>query len=93
MSRIESLPNVPGIGVRHRLVREDGLRAGQRASADEAEPDTSGLGRFRWRFEAQQKVSGSASDRARMSIEGDTADRDSRRCLTPASLGPFSPRH
>jgi hypothetical protein len=75
-----------GIGVRHHPVRGGAFHFGRRASADEVVPDTSGLGRSRWRAAALQKVSGTAWDRAGMPVDSDDAMRDPRRCLTPASL-------
>jgi hypothetical protein len=81
MNRNGSLSNVPGIGVRHRLVRGGLVPFGRCASADDAVPDTSDP-------KALQKVSGSASDRAELPVDSHAAIRDPRRCLTPASLRP-----
>jgi hypothetical protein len=87
MNRPGPQSKVLGIGVRHRLVRGGVFHLGRRASADEAVPDTSGLGRpGQWRTEPLQKVSGTGSDRGGMSVDGDDAIRDPRRCLTPVSL-------
>ena len=80
MNPIESLPNLPRIGVRHPLVRGGILRFGWRAGADEGVPDTSDLGL------ALPKVSGTALDRAMRPVESGTAIREPRRCLTPFSL-------
>jgi len=86
MSRIGSLQDMsPGIGVRHRLVRGGVVSISAHASADEAEPDTSGVAAPQASDPgvALPEVSGSGPDRVGRPVDSGDAIRDPGRCLTP----------